>query len=176
MPNHDTFPLALEPPPGAVTPLDRQLLERAVAMSRLSPRRRVILPLHKGHDAPLHRMLNAMQPGSYVRPHRHAAPPKAESVIVLQGRLGVVVFDDLGIPTDYLVAAPHALVFGVDFEPGIFHTFLALEPDTVLFEVKPGPYAKSTDKDFAPWAPEEYTDAAQDYLASLRERFRSLDG
>ncbi len=171
MPNHDTFPLALEPPPGAITLIGTELLERAVAMSHASPRRRVILPLHKGHDAPLHRMLNAMQPGSYVRPHRHCAPPKAESVLVLRGRLGVVVFDDLGAPTEFLIAAPHTLVFGVDFEPCIFHTFLALESDTVLFEVKPGPYTRNTDKDFAPWAPEEFTEAAEAYLVGLRSQF-----
>ncbi|MGD8861079.1 MAG: hypothetical protein PVI30_13820 [Myxococcales bacterium] len=32
---------------------------------------------------------------------------------------------------------------------------MALEPDTLIYEVKPGPWSAATDKSFAPWAPAE---------------------
>lgn len=135
--------------------------------SRKSPRRRIILPLHKDHTAPLHRMLNAMQPGSYIQPHRHLDPPKPESVIVLQGAIKCFIFSSSGqIETMYTIRAGSP-IFGVDSEPGVYHTFLAIDSDTVLFEVKPGPYSPATDKDFASWAPAEGAPAAKQYMQYL---------
>jgi cupin fold WbuC family metalloprotein len=61
-----------------------------------APRLRAHHNLHDSPEAPAHRMLVAMEPGSYVRPHRHLDPNKAETIIVLRGRLGVLVFDDEG--------------------------------------------------------------------------------
>ena len=43
-------------------------------------------------------MLNAIQPGSYIRPHRHLDPPKSESLILLQGMLGYVSFQTTARP------------------------------------------------------------------------------
>ena len=36
-----------------------------------------------------------------------------------------------------------------------WHSVAALSADTVLFELKPGPYSPIDDKDFAEWAPAE---------------------
>ncbi len=57
-----SFPRALDAPPGEVALLDSDLIERAVAASRKSPRRRVILPFHAASSDPLQRMVNAVQP------------------------------------------------------------------------------------------------------------------
>lgn len=65
-------------------------------------------------------------------------------------------------------------VFGVDIEPGIFHTFLILQPDTVMYEVKPGPYSPIDDKDFATWAPREGDVAVAEYLAMLQQKRLSM--
>jgi len=112
-------------------------------------------------------MLNALQPGSYVRPHRHLNPPKAESTVLLRGKIGFVTFLADGSIDRHWVLAAGAACFGVDCHPGVFHTVFALEPDTVVFEVKPGPYDAASDKDFAPWAPEEGTAEAEAYLERL---------
>ena len=45
-------------------------------------------------------------------------------------------------------------------------------PDTVIFEVKPGPYDAATDKEFAPWAPPEGDPRAHAYLIQLEDQFR----
>jgi cupin fold WbuC family metalloprotein len=162
---------ALDPPAGDFVVLGDELAQRAVEYSRTSPRKRVILPFHKHDQEPLHRMLNAVQPGSYLRPHRHLSPPKAEVFIVLRGALALFVFEDDGRIRRCLRLAAGSESFGVDLAPGLYHSFFALEPDTLLYEVKSGPYVPATAKDFAPWAPEEGAADAQRYLAELQAAF-----
>lgn len=115
----------------------------------------------------MHRMLNAMQPYSYIQPHRHLYPPKAESVIVLQGALLCFLFSPGGKVEEVHTLAAGSANFGIDSEPGVFHTFLALAEDTVIFEVKPGPYQPGSDKDLAPWAPAEGTPEVKGYMDFL---------
>ncbi|HEY2382179.1 MAG TPA: WbuC family cupin fold metalloprotein [Terriglobia bacterium] len=146
--------------------------------AQLNPRRREILALHRGNDDRLQRMLNAIQPGSYVRPHRHAAPPKAELLILLSGSMAFMSFLDDGTPDTKNFVFLHQTkgALAVDCREGIWHTFFALEPDTVVCEVKAGPYDPAAAKEFAPWAPSENDPAAHSYLASLEQRFRESCG
>lgn len=169
MSHSNTFQTALAPPQQSATCIDTTSLQKAIDGSRLSPRKRIILPFHKVESDNFHRMLNALQPMSYIRPHRHIDPPKAESVIVLTGAIRCVIFDKLGKITKHYSLAAGSFNIGIDTEPGIFHTFFATAPDTVLFEAKPGPYEKISDKDFAPWAPPEYSPEAESYLKVLYE-------
>ena len=78
-----------------------------------------------------------------------------------------VEFNDTGAIENFYQLASESFNFGVDIEPGIFHTFFAVAEDTVLFEVKPGPYEQGSDKDFAPWAPPESSKKAVEYLQNL---------
>jgi cupin fold WbuC family metalloprotein len=176
----------------AVAFIDRDLVQRKAYDARRSLRRRDIHVFHRGDDDPLQRMLNAIQPGSYIRPHRHLYPPKSESVILLQGMLGYVSFRDDGTPEDdnSLLLDLDRGVLGCDIRPGVWHTIFALAPDTVVFEVKPGPYSAANDKDFAPWAPEEFIPVSREqslpapgrslapaaFLAEIEDGFRRLWG
>jgi cupin fold WbuC family metalloprotein len=112
-------------------------------------------------------MLNALQPGSYIQPHRHLAPPKAESTVVLRGAICYVSFTETGEADKHVIVSAGSDTVGIDTEPGVYHTFFALEEDTVLYEVKPGPYDEKTDKDFAIWAPAEGSAQAKEYLQDL---------
>ena len=154
------------------------LIEEISRHARRNPRRREILVLHDGGGDPLQRMLNAIEPGSYIRPHRHLEPPKAEGLVLLRGSLGFVPFDATGRPDEdgFVHLSREAGVLGVDYRAGLWHTFFALETGTVLYEVKPGPYEAASDKEFAPWAPEEGTPAGAAYLAGLERLFRSRVG
>ena len=167
---------ALDPPEGELTLITQALVDRALAYSRQSPRQRVILPFHKGPRDPLHRMLNAVQPGSYVRPHRHLDPPKAEAFVVLRGSLAFFSFSEDGDVRECVRLAADGARFGVDLVPGVFHSFIALEPDTLIYEVKTGPYTQATDKEFAPFAPEEDGAGASRYMQELLEVYRSRLG
>lgn len=172
-PSPNPIRLALAAPAEPLTVINETLLQEAVAASRESPRRRVILPFHKGNADGLHRMFNAVQPGTYIRPHRHVSVPKAESIVVLRGAIHFFAFTDTGRIERHFRLAAGGAEFGVDIEAGILHTFIAMEKDTVLFEVKPGPYAAITDKDFAAWAPPEGAPEAATYLEGL---YRVADG
>lgn len=167
-------PAATLSPHKVATPIDQPLIEQKAQDARNSSRQRDIHVLHTGDEDTLQRMLNAMQPGTYITPHRHVAVPKAEAVVVLQGSLGFVHFADDGHYDEesFVYINAQRGVFGVDYRAGVWHTFIALEPDTVVFEVKPGPYDAATDKEFASWAPAEGDPAAAEYLQTLETRFR----
>jgi cupin fold WbuC family metalloprotein len=158
--------VALDPPAGAVARITPALLDQVSAAARQSPRRRMIQPFHKDHADPLHRMLNAMEPGTYVRPHRHLDPPKAEAWILLRGALDFYVFEDDGRVREKIPITPDGTL-GVDLAPGVYHSLVARAPGTLVYEVKTGPYVALSDKAFAPWAPPEGDPAVAAYLSSL---------
>ncbi|GMW01735.1 MAG: hypothetical protein AMXMBFR84_28720 [Candidatus Hydrogenedentota bacterium] len=155
--------------------ITRELILEKARAARESLRRREIHIFHTGDEDPLQRMLNAFQPASYVQPHRHMDPPKAEAIVVLQGSLGFIGFHDNGSPDseNTFLADPAKGVVGFDVRAGVWHTFFALEPDTVVFEVKAGPYEARADKGFAPWAPKEGNPESLSYLANLEDWFRN---
>lgn len=135
--------------------LDRALLDAVVAEAQRSPRRRMNRNFHPHDDHPAHRLLNAIEPDSYVRPHRHLDPLKDETILCVKGRLGCILFDDSGAVQETCVLAPDGERFGVDIAYGQFHSLVALEPGSVMFETKAGPYRALTEAEFASWAPAE---------------------
>lgn len=150
------------------TLFNTELLDRLSGEAQEKGRRRTNHNLHVDYNEPCQRFLNAVEPDSYIRPHRHLTPPKPESFIVLRGRLLVLLFDDQGTIIHTFLLTPGGSACGADLAPGLWHTVVALDPGTVFFEAKPGPYAVLSDKDFAPWAPAEGV-AASPYLERLRQ-------
>jgi cupin fold WbuC family metalloprotein len=160
--------------PHSLIPFDEPLLAATVEAARSSPRHRHIIRFHELPE-PFQRMLNAIQPESYVRPHRHLDPDKAEVFIALQGSALVVRYSDEGAPLQGVLLEADGLVRGVEIPVGAWHSLLSLQSDTVLFEAKEGPYAPVTDKDFAPWAPPESDhEAAAAFIANLRAHFEPI--
>lgn len=147
--------------------IDTSLLKSVTEEARKSQRLRMNFNLHDSLDDPCQRLLNAIEPGTYVRPHRHSDPPKSEAFIALCGRMSLLVFDDQGNITDSLLLAPGEGLVGAEVPPGIWHSIVSHESGSVFFEVKHGPYHPLTDKDFASWAPVEGGPSADDYLESL---------
>lgn len=162
-----TFPLAIAAPAGEVVTYTEKLLQEAIDKSRQSPRKRIILRLHKSDEATLHRMFNVLQPGTYIRPHWHREPPKDESLVLLQGKVAVFIFSDKGEIREVIHLEARTSQFGIDLVAGVCHSFVVLQEDTVIYEVKPGPYVKATDKDFAAWAPAEGDPEVGEYLDML---------
>lgn len=160
------------------TVVGTELLDRTSAHAAANARLREMHLFHESDASPLHRMLNAVEPGSYIRPHRHLHPPKAECFIILRGLAGFAFFDDLGrAPDEDLVLLdPQRGPLAVDIRPGVWHTLVSLSPGTVLFEVKTGPYDPMSDKDFAPWAPCPDSPEAQAWLVTIEDRLRKRFG
>jgi cupin fold WbuC family metalloprotein len=133
--------------------LDAATVAETVAKARSGGRGRCNHNLHPTLADPVQRFLNALQPGSYVRPHRHDGH-RWELFLLLEGEAAAVAFDEDGTITETVLLC-HGGTRAVEFPGGVWHTVLALAPDTLLFEVKPGPYTPVSDKDFAAWAPRE---------------------
>ena len=151
-----------------ITLIDNALLDEVCAEAAASPRRRKNRNLHPTDAHPAHRLLNAMQPDSYIPPHRHLDPNKDETFLVLRGLLGLVIFDDAGNVVQSAKVGAGGTAIGVDIPHGTWHTALALEPDTVFLEAKAGPYLPFTEGEKAPWAPPENAPEAAPYLAGLK--------
>ncbi len=168
-------PFATKSTHGLWTVVDRDLVLEKANNASENDRMREIHNLHDDYDDPLQRMINAIQPGSYIRPHRHQDPPKAETFVLLNGAIGFVTFRNDGTYADEASAMLDLErgLYVIDVRAGVWHTFFALEPDTVLFETKAGPYTAVSDKDFAPWAPLDGTDETAEYLMALEDRFRA---
>jgi cupin fold WbuC family metalloprotein len=120
------------------------------------------------------RFLNVLQPGTYVRPHRHCAVPgmnRFELFLVLQGSLGILLLNPQGeiIQQEYLSADGE--LRGVELPAGTYHTLIALAPNTVTFEVKEGPYLAATDKEFLELFPEENTPEAETLTKKWQQCF-----
>jgi len=150
----------------AVQLIDAELMAATLARAGASPRLRANHNFHADMASNPHRFLNAWRRGSYAAPHRHLAPPKHESFVVLTGELALFLFDDGGQVVQQHVLGRDGLL-GIDLSPGLWHTLAAVTDTAVCFEVKPGPYDVATDKEFAPWAPKEGDPAAPGYLEAL---------
>ena len=150
--------------------IDQSLLDNLIVEARHTPRGRKNWNLHPDLADPVQRFLNAMEPGSYVRPHRHLMPePRWELFVALSGRALVLSFDAAGQVLERVELAPQGPIRALEIAAGDWHVVLALESGTVLFEFKPGPYSVSSDKDFAAWAPAEGEAGCAAMLSRYRE-------
>jgi len=149
--------------------ISQVLINQVSIEAKAASRLRKNLNFHQRDQSLCHRLLNAIEPDSYIPPHCHLGPEKDETIILLQGRLGVVFFDEKGNVTQADILAPGGEAVGVNIPHGEFHTFVSLESGTVFFESKAGPYQALTDEERAPWAPGEGSDGAAAYLAELRK-------
>ncbi|MEF8792546.1 WbuC family cupin fold metalloprotein [Thiohalorhabdus sp.] len=141
-------------------PIDSADLEDLSAQAEASHRLRANHNLHDAFTEPVQRMLNAFEPGTCVRPHRHAGPPRWELLLALTGSAAGLTFDRAGTVTERCEITAGGPLYGVEIPAATWHTLVALAPGTVLFELKEGPYQPLTDKAVAPWAPAEGEEAA----------------
>ncbi|MFN7918468.1 MAG: WbuC family cupin fold metalloprotein [Bryobacteraceae bacterium] len=150
--------------------ITRSLIDALESKASAAPRKRINHNFHSGPEDNPHRFLNVILAGSYVAPHRHRNPAKAETFVVLEGEGCIWTFDDAGAVTAAYRLGPAARDgWGIDLAPGIWHTVAAVSPSIVCFEVKPGPWDPSSDKEFAPWAPREGDAGAAAYMQRLLE-------
>lgn len=133
--------------------IDTTLLDQTTRQALQSPRRRMNYNFHEKPDDPVNRLLNAMEPGTYVRPHRHLHPEKEEMFLVLRGRVAVFTFDGAGGISEVSLLDPAAGRYGAEIKAGVWHGLLVLDSGTVIYEVKKGPYTPLAADDLAPWSP-----------------------
>lgn len=76
--------------------IDNSSMVLLSAQAKGNARLRANQYFHDSYDDPSQRMLVDIEPGSYVRSHRHLATPKPEAFLVLKGRLALILFNDDG--------------------------------------------------------------------------------
>ena len=129
------------------------LLDETSRKASDSSRLRMNYNIHTRLDDPLNRMLNALEPSTYIRPHRHLSPPKTEAFIVLRGELDVLIFDEAGNLLQKYKLNPETGNYGMDIPAGVWHSMIITQPETVIYEVKEGPFTPIIPDDFASWSP-----------------------
>ena len=137
-----------------------QLSREALA----SPRLRMNSNFHTQLSDPIQRLAIAMEPGTYIRPHRHSAT--WELLSPLRGRFVVLTFDDAGQVSQRAVLGED--ISAVEIPQAGWHAVLSLDVGASILEVKRGPYAPFRAEDFAPWSNDLNGDAQASLMAWYR--------
>lgn len=139
--------------------INRELLDDVSLKAKQSERLRMNYNFHESYDSGAQRILNALEVGTNLPIHRHKHTN--ETYIVLRGAIEVRFYDypkndnsdnsnsDNSNSTvgsynlevvDSFVLDPLLEEYGVDIPKGVWHDLIVLKHDTVIFEVKDGPY------------------------------------
>lgn len=105
-----------------------------------SPRLRMNFNIHETMEEDVHKLLNSLQPGTIMPIHRHLHPAKKETFVLLEGSLEVLKYnDDKSIADRYLMNHETGNII-CEIMPEEWHSFNVLEPNTLILEIKKGPY------------------------------------
>ena len=149
--------------------LNQELFDRIALEAKASERRRKNLNFHQISSDPLQRMIHAMEPDTYVQPHRHIDPDKREVFIIFRGKVAAVEYDDEGQISRWCLLDAHGETVAVEMTPRAWHSLIALE-SSVIYEVKDGPYDPADDKYFAHWAPKENDEEKSGFITTILKR------
>jgi len=145
--------------------IDDAFCEALLLQASESPRKRSHFNLHSDLNEPVQRLCIALKRGSYVRPHHHPKSNKWEMMLAIRGAVSLMIFDQEGKVLEKLVLGPGESVSGIEMKPNTWHTVMPLTDDTVILEVKEGPFAATQESDFASWAPLEGDDKVVEFLS-----------
>jgi len=151
--------------------ISQQILDRLSLRAKQSPRLRKNYNFHTSDGDICHRLLNAMEPDSYIQPHRHLDINKDETLAVIRGKMGLIIFDDDGAIEEKALLEPTGTVMMANIPHGTFHTLISLDGPSVFFEAKAGPFIPLTKEEKAQWAPQEGDESSTEYLRSLKKLF-----
>lgn len=170
LPLHPFFALTMEK--GKVQFITNELIERTLQRAKQSPRLRMNYNFHADEADPVNRLLNAMHRGTFVPVHRHLNPSLNECGVVLRGSIGVVIYDDEGCVLEQRIVGRDADTCGFDIEAGLWHGLVVLEDNTVIYEVKQGPYTPISADNIAPWSPDVADlEAQRAFVKALEQSF-----
>ena len=127
--------------------ITEELLDTVTSRAKENSRLRMNYNFHASMDAPIHRLLNALEPGTYLPPHRHTG--KEETYLVLRGSLPHF-YDDAGNVTDKVCLNPSEGKYGLEIPSNTWHSIIAWSQVLLFLKLKRGPSA-STSEDLASW-------------------------
>jgi cupin fold WbuC family metalloprotein len=145
-----------------------ELIEELKQKALASERGRAHYTFHEPQEY-LQRMVNVLTELTYVAPHKHANPDKAEHFVVIEGKVACISHDDEGNIQEVVMIGPDEETVSVDIRPNTYHTFVCFSKTAVMLEFVEGPYDAATHKKFAPFAPGEENPNKHDYVTKLKE-------
>ena len=131
--------------------------------------------VHGSYADKCQKLFNAIQVDSYIRPHRHSLDPKDECLVAIKGLFGFIMFTEQGLIDSVNLFGSEkyseklSIPSGLELTSGVWHTAVSLVDNSILFEVKKGPFEPTLVKEFAPWAPMEGDKNANSYLMQLKK-------
>jgi cupin fold WbuC family metalloprotein len=155
--------------------LGNQMLDDLSHQAKYSSRLRQNLNIHSSYEENCQRLVNAIQPDSYIPPHRHSSANKQELLVAIRGSFSLITFDDQGNfvqSTSFgteLYADELCSNVGVEVPPDVWHTVLAKQENSILLEVKEGPFVLEEAKELALWAPQDGSAEVDSFLAKCHK-------
>ncbi len=126
--------------------ISQELMDELTEQAKASPRLRMNYDLRNSSEDKSQRMLNAIEPGSYVPIHRHSKT--SETVVCLRGRLVEEYYDEKNRTcTETIELSSNGPIVALNIPIGQWHTVRVLESGTVIMEVKDGPYEPQSPED-----------------------------
>ena len=142
--------------------VDKALLAEMKEVSTRRGGRNVRICLHGAPEDAHHDMVVLERGGQYYRPHKHAA--KGECFHVMDGRLGLLAFDEKGAIIDATVLEAGDIY---RIAVGMYHAVLPLSDPVIYHESKPGPFLGEGDSIYPEWAPRDDDAAAIEAYRSM---------
>jgi len=121
--------------------INNNLLDDVTRQANNSARLRMNFNLHDSYESNAQKVINAMEPGTVVPIHRHKK--FAETYVVLRGSIRVFFYNDKKTIIGNYLLDPNDGNYGIEIPLGVLHNLEVIEPGTVIFEVKDGPYIPS---------------------------------
>lgn len=126
--------------------ITQAFLDSISEQAKASPRLRMNYDLRNSEDDGSQRMLNAIEPGSPERIHRHQHT--SETVVCIRGRVVEEFYDELErICTESVVLTPSGSNVAVNIPAGQWHSIRAVESGSVVMSCKDGRYEPMSEAD-----------------------------
>lgn len=160
---------------GPISEIGRDEIEVLRAAVGATQKRRARINAHPDSSDALHEMMIAIEPGSYIRPHKH--PAKSESFHIIEGEVDIIVLDDTGDIRRIVSLGDKdsGKAFYYRMSQPFFHTLIIRSPLLIMHEITNGPFRPegTVFADFAP--PDTDEAAASAYMALLHERAAAFE-
>lgn len=126
--------------------INNAVLDNLTAQAKASPRLRMHMDLRNSLEDQSQRILNAIEPGSQERIHRHRHT--SETVVCLRGRVVEEFYDNRGCQCiDAIELSPNGPNVAINVPIGQWHSLRSLESGTVVLAVKDGLYEPLGEED-----------------------------
>jgi cupin fold WbuC family metalloprotein len=161
---------------GPISAIGQNELNTLKAAAKASVKRRARINAHPDAEDALHEMIIAIDPASYIRPHKH--PGKSEAFHIIEGEVDIIVFSDEGAIERIVLLGPPGSrrAFYYRMSAPFFHTLIIRSEILIVHEITNGPFRPQTAV-FADFAPDECElEKVAAYRADLRRRVAAMQG